>query len=247
MSVRFDRCGRCASSFCLAALTIAMRAGSLQAEPMYSITNLGTMPRQNSSVATAINNVGQVVGVSYTTPWGGGYSQNFAIDSGSRFQTGQPVLGVALPQSFLYSGGQMTEISPPGEYATAINNSGQVVGGSWGSINDSGQFIGDPTNHSLYIGGTSIGLANFAPYAINNNGQIAGVILITESQTTHAGIYQNGQVTDLITTTSLGQTLANQSFVSAAMAINQKGDAVIMAAPKMFLRRTFTRRARVRC
>jgi hypothetical protein len=48
-------------------LTIALAASSARADGIYSITGLGTLSGQSSSVATSINNSGQVVGISYNS------------------------------------------------------------------------------------------------------------------------------------------------------------------------------------
>ena len=51
--------------------TIALLAGfsgpAARADGIYSITDLGTLLGQSSSVATSINNQGQVVGISYNS------------------------------------------------------------------------------------------------------------------------------------------------------------------------------------
>jgi hypothetical protein len=46
------------------ALWFGMADASARADALYTITNLGTLPGQSSSVATSINNSGQVVGIS---------------------------------------------------------------------------------------------------------------------------------------------------------------------------------------
>lgn len=65
-----------------------------------SLQNVGVLPGQPASVATAINNLGQIVGYGNT--------------------------GGAAPHAFLFSGGSMQNLAA-GE-ADAINNLGQVVG-----------------------------------------------------------------------------------------------------------------------
>ena len=49
----------------LAMLAAAVASPAAKADPIYTITDLGTLPGTTMSVATAINNNGQVVGVSY--------------------------------------------------------------------------------------------------------------------------------------------------------------------------------------
>ena len=57
---------RWAGAAALAMLTAAAGASpAAKADPIYTITDLGTLPGTTMSVATAINNNGQVVGVSY--------------------------------------------------------------------------------------------------------------------------------------------------------------------------------------
>jgi uncharacterized membrane protein len=54
----------------LAALTgaIALAAPRAGGAVMYTVTDLGTLPGFNSSIATGINNAGQVVGESSSSP-----------------------------------------------------------------------------------------------------------------------------------------------------------------------------------
>jgi uncharacterized membrane protein len=103
------------------------------ADPLYTITDLGTLSGTTQSIATGINASGQVTGVSYTC-------------SDGTWTTGV-VLGPAGPlsydagaKSFLSSNGQMTQINPIDGPANANNDSGQVVGGHYSSINDAGQY-----------------------------------------------------------------------------------------------------------
>ena len=75
----------------------------LFAQSTYKITDLGTLPGSTSSIATAINNSGQVVGNSgdHAFLWQNGVMTDLGTLPGSTSST-----------------------------ATAINNSGQVVGNS---------------------------------------------------------------------------------------------------------------------
>src|SRR5216684_5107543 len=83
-------------------------AGSMAAQPKYTVTSLGTFPGGNASYANGINNAGEVVGFAY-------------IATGN----------TNTPYPFLYNNGAMHNLGSPGVSgggATAINDSGQVVG-----------------------------------------------------------------------------------------------------------------------
>ncbi len=126
------------------------------------MTGLGTLPGYVDSVATAINNSGQIVG--------------YATDSSGN------------TQAFLYSDGVMTALGVlPGEVsseAVAINNKGQIVGHS-GPV--AGTFCAtcssSPQRAFLYRGGQMYDLSALAPnpdgdtlseaVGINDSGQIA--------------------------------------------------------------------------
>jgi uncharacterized membrane protein len=120
-------------------LGLSLQATESRGDALYGITDLGTLSGQSSSVATSINNNGQVVGISYNSSGGNFASGLTGPTDPPRFQqTG------GGDQSFLYSNGQLSPINPIGGLATSINNLGQFVGGSNGSINDVGQYISWP-------------------------------------------------------------------------------------------------------
>ena len=202
---------------------LGLEGSAACADPLYGITDLGTLSGQSSSVATSINNNGQVVGISYNSSDGNFSSDLTGPTDPPRFQqTGDGA------QSFLYNNGQMSLISPVGGLATSINNLGQVVGGSNGSINDSGQYISgsgagiDSGNFNmpsqLFSGGVATALP-LSPSAINNNGEVAGAIAV--GGTVHAATYQNGQLTDLYS------KVGTYNNYSQAVAMNQNGDLLI--------------------
>ncbi len=209
-------------------LITAVSGPAALADGLYTITDLGTLSGQSSSVATSINNQGQVVGVSYNSSDGSFASSIAGGQAPPRFdQTGNGA------QSFLFSNGQMTQINPTGGLAVSINNSAQVVGGPYSSINDSGQYVGGAfsgvynTNYSqdnqLVSGGTTT-LLSMTPYAINNTGEIAGYVAVSAhgGVDLHPAIYQNGQITDLFS------KFSNGTYVdSGAVAINKQGDLLI--------------------
>lgn len=151
----------------------------------------------------AINNNGEVVGsfsgygygpaaVLYT---GGGWTNilgpgfsyhSYAYSINSSRQT---LIRVVHPTTgvegrYLHSDGVLTGLG----YATALNESGQVVGSSGGRA-------------FLYSGGVTsdlgtLGGNNSTAYGINNNGQIVGVST-TSNGTTRAFIYSEGTMRDL--------------------------------------------------
>ena len=79
---------------------------------VYIVTDLGVLPNADSSIATSINNHGQIVGRSH-----------IVINPFNQFD-----------RAFLWQNGQMTELGDlPGfsntpNFATSINNNGQIVG-----------------------------------------------------------------------------------------------------------------------
>ena len=98
---------------------------------LYSVTDLGTLGGPQS-VATAINNAGQVVGYSY-------------------------IPGYPNVQTFVYSNGTMRSLGtvsgPSTNQPSGINKSGQVVG--WGSNNPNTE----NAQAFLYSNGTMTSLA----------------------------------------------------------------------------------------
>jgi probable HAF family extracellular repeat protein len=126
----------------------------------------------DSSSANGINNRGQVVGFSYTS---GG-----AIDA------------------FLYDQGQMTDLGVlPGSQqskARAINDNGQIVGGSLpAGVQHAFLYDGGTMNDLGTLGGTE----SFA-YGINNQGQIVGDSWVTNGGLSDtAFVYSNGTMTAL--------------------------------------------------
>jgi probable HAF family extracellular repeat protein len=141
-----------------------------------NLTDLGVLhePGFTMSVATAINDNGQVVGWSFS----------------------------AFQHAFLYSKGIMINLTPP-EYelssANGINNKDQVVG----SFNISDNLGGGSLYHAfLYSSGNMIDLGTLPGYTesygqgINDNGQVVGTAY-TSSGVSHAFLYSDGSMTDL--------------------------------------------------
>ena len=173
-------------------LTLALLLGGSSiavADVLYNVTDLGTLGNNfNSSYVTGINSAGQLVGVSYVSSGLGAYP-------------------------FLYANGQMINLGTlGGTYgsAAAINNIGQVTGGSKTSSGALQAF--------LYSHGqmTSLSTSFSSGVGINDAGQVA-VQEYGSGNSSRAFLYTNGQPRDLGT---LGGTYAYPS------AINNRGQVV---------------------
>ena len=99
-------CAKC-GVFLVILAGLGLEGSEAGADPLYGITDLGTLSGQSSSVATSINNNGQVVGISYNSSTAASPATLTGPTDPPRFQqTGNGA------QSFLYSGGQMSLITP---------------------------------------------------------------------------------------------------------------------------------------
>ena len=126
----------------------------------------------SGSEASAINDAGEVVGTGYFT------AGNF--------------------HAFLYSGGKMTDLGPPGAYqstAVAINNSGQIIGGYYVSATNVGEFV--ITNGKMTKLPVPAGASAVAAFGISDSGEIAGTIFFASGAPPHAAKFANGAWTDL--------------------------------------------------
>ena len=198
----------------------------------YTMTDLGMLSDSTYSVATGINDKGQVVGCSYFAAGSqaflysdGGPMQNLGMLPGGGANTGAfginkngQIVGVSGSHAFLYSdGGPMQDLGTlPGapeftQYAAnGINDGGQVVG-SYLSPNSSNQaFLYSSSGGMKAIGGGYITLAA----AINNSGQVAG-----HSSNGHAVLYNSASDS----TVDLGTLGGINSY---AQGINNNGQVV---------------------
>jgi len=202
-----------------------------------SISTLGS----SVSVANAINGSGQIAGWnSYNSdpnfdPQAFLYSNGrmLNINSATLFPSGTEASGInnsgevvgtgyisaSSFHAFLYSGGKMKDLGPPGAYqasAYAINTSGQIVGSYSLNSGASGTF--------LYIGGKMTTLPNPGGsggafgVAINDNGEIVGALYPGAGGGSHAALFGHGSWTDL------GNLAGAQG--SEATAINTAGQIV---------------------
>lgn len=203
--------------------------------------DLGTLDGGSNleSAAISINALGEIVGYSYTstgairpflytngimtdlgTLGGSKANANWINGKGDIVGTSENIAGI--DRAFLYSGGVMTDLGTlggPGSGAVSINDKGQVAG-----ISD----MSDGSLHAfLYSAGSMTDIGALAPdssyahpYALNNQGQVVGSMLTTNSNDPrHAFLFANGQLFDLnkLVTLRPGWTLAT------AYAINDHG------------------------
>lgn len=195
---------RPSSSFVLAAICVAALGVEARAVP-YRIVDLGTLTGTTSSVATSINNSGQIVGISYNAS-DGVYAPVLRAygDPGRFLQKGDGA------RSFQSDGAAMSQISPTGGLAMAINDGGQVVGGPYTSINGSGQYVGSPLsgvrpywdqsseNPPVIGDGGRVPTVSVAggvatdlpiiPYAVNDSGLIVGTKLYPPASSVSPGL-----------------------------------------------------------
>jgi probable HAF family extracellular repeat protein len=196
-----------------AIITSTLLAAVTARADYYSVTPLGTLGG-TTSYASAINASGQVVGYSTTAA---GATQAFLYSNGTMQDLGTlggttsralgindhgDIVGASTPagsplHAFLLSGGVMTDLAVLANLgyseASAIDNSGRIVGGANGAFLYSG---GSVTN----LGGTPKSTA----ISINASGQIVGELYPAE----HAFLYADGTMHDLGSIGSSGYSIA---------------------------------------
>ena len=192
----------------------------------YTVTDLGALGTGDFSVATAVNNAGQVVGYSNPTAttthafrWsngtltdlgtnpGGGFSRANAINNAGQ------VAGTAdrIPGGFGYpvrwsAGNVITDLGGPVTNALGVGNgidpAGRVVGGQRPNSSE-----GNPLGTLYQVDGTRVDLgANLGPATgINAVGQVVG---------SPAYIWRNGTVRFLPGFPGTGSTAANAISIS---------------------------------
>jgi probable HAF family extracellular repeat protein len=192
------------ATFCAAFCLLGGIAPWASAAPLYTFTDLGTLNGSGDSGAYAINNSGQVVGVSFA---------------------GLDRFGTSIYHASLWNGGNPSALGSLGgvlsnsSYAQSINNNGQVVGYSQASNSAPGETI---LHATMWNGGTITdlgtlgGIHSFAT-SINAVGQIAGWSYIAGNSAYHATVWSGNTVIDL-------GTLRGTS--SSASDINNTGQVV---------------------
>jgi probable HAF family extracellular repeat protein len=166
-------------------------------EQLTSVGVLGGKP--GFSEAQAINDLGEVVGVS------------------------SKASGAADP--FLYSHGTLTDLGNLGgnqegelNYALGINNTTQVVGYSWVTDNEYRPFLWQ-SGQIMDLGTLGDASASAVATGINDEGQVTGWSYLNDDFGTRAFIWNEGQMSSLGTLSAS----ANYSFGNA---INNSGDVV---------------------
>jgi len=154
-------------------------ASSASFDPQAFLYSNGSMKNINSpslfpsgTEAYGINNSGEVVGTGYLSP------SNF--------------------HAFLYTGGKMTDIGPPGSLqasADSINNSSQIVGSYYLTSGRAGAFL--YSNGKMTTLPVPAGASSVSALAIDDNGEIAGALYPSSGGAAHAARYVNGVWTDL--------------------------------------------------
>jgi probable HAF family extracellular repeat protein len=181
------------------------------------IHDLGTFGG-NASLATGVNNRGQVVGLASTSN-----PDPFSI---LYFQLGGVTTGTQT-QAFLWQNGHMRNLGTlggPDAAAFNVNNRGQVAGGSY--TNDiPNATTGFPTLHPfLWESGRMIDLGTLGgtaggPIALNNRGQVLGISNLAGDQSADFFLWENGKLTDLTAQSSGGTLLLASSINDAGQII----------------------------
>jgi len=171
-------------------LTMASLLGSAQT---YTVTDLGTLPSDNYSLARSINASSQITGASGTD---------------------------STPSSnvFLYSNGTMTNLGTLGGktgIGNGVNANHQVAGYS---TNAAGTYRAFLSNGETLTDIGDLGGGQAVAYALNDHGQVVGSAVTTDGSN-HPFLYSNGQMIDLGT---LGSPNGN-SWWNSATGINNSG------------------------
>jgi len=183
-------------------LIIGVSCAPLAIAQTYTFTDLGTLGGTLSS-ANAINNSGQVAGLSWTT-------------------------GNAVIHATLSNGITTTDLGTLGgaySAANAINDSGQVAGWAWTT--------GSTATHATVWNGTmatdlgagASGGSDSQAAAINNNGQVAGYAYTTGNLSVHATVWNGTMATDLNSFLSVSDVSAGW-VLTQANGINDSGSIV---------------------
>jgi probable HAF family extracellular repeat protein len=190
-----------------------------QAGRMSALPTLGG----NNGQASAINSRRQVVGVAEnSTP------DSTCVNTNQVFQTKPVIWNNGVPQELPLVSGD------PDGIALGINDLGQAVGNT-GSC---GILFGTGPHAVLWDNGSAVELPNLGgnaafavPFAINNQGQVAGGSNSPDGATFYAVLWQNGTIANLGTVPG--------DFAAFASGINDKGQVVGTSFAENFNLRAF--------
>ncbi len=159
------------------------------------MTLLDPLPGDTDCLAFALNDAGQIVGV-----------------SGSGF-TGSGYLNVDAGRAVIWEDGRVSALTSLTEggagAALAINQAGQAVGSAMDA---------DGTGHAVLWddrGVTDLGVPGSAAYGCNVHGQVVGFADVEDGESRHAILWEDGRMVDL-------GALQGHMY-SIAMAINDDG------------------------
>ena len=184
-----------------------------------TVVDLGTLPGGDRSVASDLNDAGQIVGWStnasgatHAVLWADGTITDLGMlpgdisssaedinDAGAIVGTSRPT-EPGLGHAFLWQDGVMTDLGTLGgslSFAHGINNVGQVVGESLTASGERHAF--------LWSNGTMTDLgypSGYEPsswaYAINDAGQVVGAITNDGMKGRHGALWEAGVWTDIV-------------------------------------------------
>jgi len=198
------------------------------------LTDIGTLPGRRESMATDVNERGQVVGVSY----------NVDRDCGSVYEA------VCDEHAFLWQNGKLTDLGTLGgksSEAVAINDRGQVIGWSKTSIKvefDSGEVCSGPDTtwcvtprHAfLWQNGKMADLGTLPSYtigswasAVNGSAQIVGVSFWASGgngEDARPFLWRNGKMVDLGTLQAHPGSPGGNDPFTTVHSINARGQII---------------------
>jgi probable HAF family extracellular repeat protein len=183
-------------------IIMMLLTSTASAEPLFNITDLGTLSGGDKSFATAISNDGQIVGDAYTAsgdrratlfdPTGNGnnidlgtsplcnHSRATSINDNGQIIGGSEIsIGTAHRAILFDPTGQGNNIVlgilwSDWSLARSINNNGKIVGFEANASGHSHATLFDPTGAGNNIDLGTLSGSTSQAWAINNNGQIAG-------------------------------------------------------------------------
>ncbi len=211
-----------------------------RAVPFYTVQNLGPMPTTIDGPGVLVNGQGKVTypaldgldfGNAATGPVPAGDQRYYSVSEPSN--NGLDTVGRAWNPTaghmdgYIVSGGQATALPPvdasvPNSTIApyAVNNLGQVVGGSsW--INPAGQMISGPSIFTPGTGSRMIATNGGNAYGINDLGQVVGSYIPTPAQANNHAFFWNGSggLIDLNSAIPAGSGLT----LTSALSINDSG------------------------